>query len=226
MSSKKLNRQRVQTAAMSTSDETVHMPVEPISEILPETAVSEEAIPETENAVAVTSVPEVVVKATDVKAEILSLMDIVLLKYRYKEAPPIAKYINERMLDYVMSMSGNRPIDASTGATHQVNLYYTILMALEQETVNDSLLCLDIILSHINNSISDCFSDRLVYRFFSNMNIDAKKRSGFEKIMYMLLNISDTTKRRVFLARMDVNRILEQMPSELCKRNLLTFISI
>jgi hypothetical protein len=201
-------------------DDAPFIPVEPTVET--EVPVEEEVATETGIVTEVTTVPEVV----EVKAEILSLLDKVLLKYRYKEAPKIATYINERMLEYVNSMTGNRPIDAGAGATHQVNLYYTILMALEQETVNDSLLCLDIILSHISNNISDCFSDRLVYRFFSNMNIDAKKRAGFEKIMYMLLNISDTTKRRAFLARMDVNRILEQMPSELCKRNLLTFISI
>lgn len=224
MSSKKTKQLRGQTVPMAILDEAPFIPVE--STVETESVTTEEAIPETENVTAVTTVPVAVTEAIEVKAEILSLMDKVLLKYRYKEAPKIATYINERMLEYVMSMTGNRPIDAGTGATHQVNLYYTILMALEQETVNDSLLCLDIILSHISNNISDCFSDRLVYRFFSNMNIDAKKRAGFEKIMYMLLNISDTTKRRAFLARMDVNRILEQMPSELCKRNLLTFISI
>ena len=224
MSSKKTKQLRGQTVPMAILDEAPFIPVE--STVETESVTTEEAIPETENVTAVTTVPVAVTEAIEVKAEILSLMDKVLLKYRYKEAPQIATYINERMLEYVISMTGNRPVDSNTGATHQVNLYYTILMALEQETVNDSLLCLDIILSHISNNISDCFSDRLVYRFFSNMNIDAKKRSGFEKIMYMLLNISDTTKRRAFLARMDVNRILEQMPSELCKRNLLTFISI
>lgn len=214
MSNKKTKQQRGQNVPMVVADDAPFIPVEPTVET--EVLTEEEVITET----------EIVTEVIEVKAEILSLMDKVLLKYRYKEAPKIATCINERMLEYVMSMTGNRPIDAGTGATHQVNLYYTILMALEQETVNDSLLCLDIILSHISNNISDCFSDRLVYRFFSNMNIDAKKRAGFEKIMYMLLNISDTTKRRAFLARMDVNRILEQMPSELCKRNLLTFISI
>lgn len=218
MSSKKTKQLRGQTVPMVVADEASFIPVEPTVET--EVLTEEEVITETETEV--TTVPEVV----EVKAEILSLLDKVLLKYRYKEAPKIATYINERMLEYVTSMTGNRPIDAGSGATHQVNLYYTILMALEQETVNDSLLCLDIILSHISDNINDCFSDRLVYRFFSNMNIDAKKRAGFEKIMYMLLNISDATKRRAFLARMDVNRILEQMPSELCKRNLLTFISI
>lgn len=221
MSNKKTKQQRGQNVPMVVADDAPFIPVEPTVETEVPT---EEVI--TESVTEVTKVPEVVTEAVEVKAEILSLLDKVLLKYRYKEAPKIATYINERMLEYVMSMTGNRPIDAGTGATHQVNLYYTILMALEQETVNDSLLCLDIILSHISNNISDCFSDRLVYRFFSNMNIDAKKRAGFEKIMYMLLNISDTTKRRAFLTRMDVNRILEQMPSELCKRNLLTFISI
>lgn len=220
MSNKKTKQQRGQNVPMVVADESPFIPVEPTVET--EVPVEEEVATESGIVTEVTTVTEVV----EVKAEILSLLDKVLLKYRYKEAPKIATYINERMLEYVTSMTGNRPIDAGTGATHQVNLYYTILMALEQETVNDSLLCLDIILSHISNNISDCFSDRLVYRFFSNMNIDAKKRAGFEKIMYMLLNISDTTKRRAFLARMDVNRILEQMPSELCKRNLLTFISI
>ena len=221
MSNKKTKQQRGQNVPMVVADDAPFIPVEPTVETEVPT---EEVI--TESVTEVTKVPEVVTEAIEIKAEILSLLDKVLLKYRYKEAPKTATYINERMLEYVTSMTGNRPIDAGTGATHQVNLYYTILMALEQETVNDSLLCLDIILSHISNNISDCFSDRLVYRFFSNMNIDAKKRAGFEKIMYMLLNISDTTKRRAFLARMDVNRILEQMPSELCKRNLLTFISI
>lgn len=220
MSNKKTKQQRGQNVPMVVVDDAPFIPVEPTVET--EVLTEEEVATETGIVTEVTTVTEVV----EVKAEILSLLDKVLLKYRYKEAPKIATYINERMLEYVNSMTGNRPIDAGTGATHQVNLYYTILMALEQETVNDSLLCLDIILSHISNNISDCFSDRLVYRFFSNMNIDAKKRAGFEKIMYMLLNISDTTKRRAFLARMDVNRILEQMPSELCKRNLLTFISI
>lgn len=220
MSNKKTKQQRGQNVPMVVVDDAPFIPVEPTVET--EVLTEEEVATETGIVTEVTTVTDVV----EVKAEILSLLDKVLLKYRYKEAPKIATYINERMLEYVMSMTGNRPIDANTGATHQVNLYYTILMALEQETVNDSLLCLDIILSHISNNISDCFSDRLVYRFFSNMNIDAKKRAGFEKIMYMLLNISDTTKRRAFLARMDVNRILEQMPSELCKRNLLTFISI
>lgn len=223
MSNKKTKQQRGQNVPMVVADDAPFIPVEPTVET--EVPV-EEVITETEIVTEATVVPNAVQEAEPAKAEILSLLDKVLLKYRYKEAPKIATYINERMLEYVNSMTGNRPIDAGAGATHQVNLYYTILMALEQETVNDSLLCLDIILSHINNNISDCFSDRLVYRFFSNMNIDAKKRAGFEKIMYMLLNISDTTKRRAFLARMDVNRILEQMPSELCKRNLLTFISI
>lgn len=223
MSNKKAKQLRGQNVPLVVADEAPFIPVEPVVET--EVQV-EEVITETETETEATVVPNAVQEAEPAKAEILSLLDKVLLKYRYKEAPKTATFINERMLEYVKSMTGNRPIDAGSGATHQVNLYYTILMALEQETVNDSLLCLDIILSHISDNINDCFSDRLVYRFFSNMNIDAKKRAGFEKIMYMLLNISDATKRRAFLARMDVNRILEQMPSELCKRNLLTFISI
>ena len=82
MSNKKTKQQRGQNVPMVVADDAPFIPVEAVVETEVPT---EEVI--TESVTEVTKVPEVVTEAVEVKAEILSLLDKVLLKYRYKEAP-------------------------------------------------------------------------------------------------------------------------------------------
>lgn len=145
--------------------------------------------------------------------------------YGIETIPTVVDMVDARMQDYVSSMTGIRPIDTETGATHQTNLYYTIIMALEQDDTNHAMLALNVILNYMHVHSGDSFSERLVYRFFNALNIDSKKRAGFEKLLFTFLSLANPATRRKHVMRMDVNRIVDIMPSDLCKRNLLAFVS-
>lgn len=158
-------------------------------------------------------------------AHVKSFLDATAEQYGIDVIPSLVSLIDSRMQDYVSSMTGIRPIDTETGATHQTNLYYTIIMALEQEEANHAMLAMSVILNYMHMYSNDSFSERLVYRFFNALNLDSKKRAGFEKLLFAFLNLANPANRRRFAMRMDVNRIVDVMPSELCKRNLLTFVA-
>lgn len=158
-------------------------------------------------------------------APVKSFLDATAEQYGIDVIPSLVSLIDSRMQDYVSSMTGIRPIDTETGATYQTNLYYTIIMALEQEEANHAMLAMSVILNYMHVYSNDSFSERLVYRFFNALNLDSKKRAGFEKLLFAFLNLANPANRRKFVMRMDVNRIVDVMPSELCKRNLLTFVA-
>ena len=116
-------------------------------------------------------------------APVKSFLDATAEQYGIDVIPSLVSLIDSRMQDYVSSMTGIRPIDIETGATHQTNLYYTIIMALEQAEANHAMLAMSVILNYMHVYSNDSFSERLVYRFFNALNLDSKKRAGFEKLL-------------------------------------------
>lgn len=161
-----------------------------------------------------------------VEEVVLSILDRTLAKHKVETPTVLIAEINRRMNEYVTNMAANKPISADVGGMHQVNLFYTIITALEQKDVSSSLLALDLILAYIAENNTDCFSERLAYRYYGNIPLDTGRRKSFEVLMYLLLNIADAKTRRSFLMRADITRVLDTLPSEICKRNLLTFVSL
>lgn len=155
----------------------------------------------------------------------LTFIEKLCKKYRVDALPPTVTGTNLSMSQYCEAMRGNKPMDNKTGSDNQVQLFYTFITALDISDVSEANMALDIILHYISENIKDCFSERLAYRFFDTLYIDSRKRKLFERLLNIFIGISDPSKRRGFIMRLDTNAIVDMMLSDYSKRNFLTFIS-
>lgn len=131
--------------------------------------------------------------------------------------------INGFLDGYVKTMVSGAPVDSKKGGTTQFNLYSTIVQIINQPKFEDFKNGLILLLAYMRKYETNCFSERLIFRFAEEWPSSSDKLTHFHALLNLLKIIANPKERPVG-KYVSLERTFNSGFTETAKDNFMKFI--
>ncbi len=128
----------------------------------------------------------------------------------------------DRLHDYVTAMGPAVPVDPRQGGTHQAALWSAIRGVLRSSPEEFTLQFSELLLV-IHRNRTTVFSERYVFRFFSELKLPSTDRLNFERVLNVLLATCNPQSRRMAYRQVDVKNAFRGLNDEALIERVLAY---
>ncbi len=128
----------------------------------------------------------------------------------------------DRLQEYVTAMKPGIPLTTKDGVLYQRKLWNCIQLTLRQENA-EFISHYAELLRVVKEHRKTVFSERYVYRFFSELNLGAEELTNFKRLVNLLLCTCDISSRHLALKQIDMRTTLSSMTDEQQRQRLAAF---
>lgn len=131
--------------------------------------------------------------------------------------PTYAQLIVQNLEQYAEIMAPNVAHPNGEGVAAQRSLWRTIEASLRQ-TGSDFTAAFGLVLDFVQAHKKDLFNEYNAMRYFDKLPLATVERKNFERLLYLILQVSDRATRQQNLKQVDLTIVLKGFPNDVQQR--------